>query len=86
MHTRSKRYRKSFEQQQYEELLSSGIAAQKSGDRDQARNYLDRATEILPADARAWLWLSATTDDLNEQREYLEIALAADPTNSAAKR
>ena len=86
MNTRSKRNRKSFEQQQYEELLSSGIAAQKCGDRNQARNYLDRATEILPADARAWLWLSATTDDLNEQREYLEIALAADPSNSAAKR
>jgi DNA-directed RNA polymerase subunit RPC12/RpoP len=86
MNTRANKYRKSFEQHQYEELLSSGIAAQKSGDRDQAHNYLTRATEILPTDTRAWLWLSATTDDLNEQREYLEIALASDPNNSAAKR
>ncbi len=86
MNTRSKRYWKKFELQQYEELLSSGIAALKGGDRDQARNFLNRATEILPTDTRAWLWLSATTDDLNEQREYLEIALASDPNNSAAKR
>jgi DNA-directed RNA polymerase subunit RPC12/RpoP len=86
MNTRSKRYWKKFELQQYEELLSSGIAALKSGDRDQSRNFLHRATEILPTDTRAWLWLSATTDDLNEQREYLEIALASDPNNSAAKR
>jgi DNA-directed RNA polymerase subunit RPC12/RpoP len=41
---------------------------------------------MKPADTRPWLWLSSTTDDPSEQREYLEQALAADPTNGAARR
>ena len=37
-------------------------------------------------DPRPWLWLSGTTDDPEEKRNYLEHVLAADPNNSAAKR
>jgi hypothetical protein len=41
---------------------------------------------MKPGDPLPWLWLSATTEDLDEQRDFLERALAADPTNAAARR
>lgn len=75
-----------FDELQYEQTLNVGIAAARAGEREQARSLLRKALEMKPDDSRTWLWLSATTDDLAEQREYLEEALAADPHNSAAKR
>ncbi|MFN3309000.1 MAG: hypothetical protein ACK44E_07300 [Anaerolineales bacterium] len=41
---------------------------------------------MKPTDSQPWLWLSATTQDPKEQKEYLEYALAADPNNGAARR
>ncbi len=41
---------------------------------------------MKPTDPEPWLWLSATTDDAEEQRDYLEHAVAADPGNAAARR
>jgi ribosomal protein S27E len=75
-----------FDTLQYERLLNAGIAAIKGGDRLQARQLLQKVTEMKPSDPQPWLWLSATTDDPAEQRDYLEYALAADPGNNAAKR
>jgi hypothetical protein len=69
-----------------EDLLNRGIAAAKAGQRDEARFFLQKATELDPRDARPWVWLSSTTDDPKEQRGYLEYALAADPHNATAKR
>ena len=63
-----------------------GIAALKGGDRLQARRWLTQATMLKLSDARPWLWLSGTTDDPLEQRDYLEKAVAADPSNAAARR
>ncbi len=77
---------RNFDQVQFEELLSAGIAALKGGDRQQARQLFTRVVEIKSSDPRPWLWLSGTTDDPQEQRDYLENALAADPNNSAARR
>lgn len=51
-----------------------------------AQTLLNRALLLNSADARPYLWLSTTTDDPEEQREYLEKAVAADPTNAAARR
>ena len=75
-----------FDALQYERLLNAGIAAIKGGDRLQARQLLQKVTEMKPSDPQPWLWLSATTDDPAEQWDYLEYALAADPGNHAAKR
>lgn len=47
---------------------------------------LFKAVEMKPTDPHPWLWLSATTDDPDEQRDYLEHAVAADPGNAAARR
>lgn len=74
------------DEQYFEELLRDGITALKGGDRYLARRLLERATIVKAVDARPWLWLSGTTDDLNEQRQLLEKAVAADPSNPAAAR
>jgi DNA-directed RNA polymerase subunit RPC12/RpoP len=78
--------RREFDRQHYEQLIRSGIAAVKGGDRAQASALLQKAVDIDPTDARPWLWLSATTDSLDEQRDYLEHAVAAEPGNTAARR
>lgn len=75
-----------YDEDQYRYTLISGIAAVKSGNLDQARTLLKKAVEMKFNDPQPWLWLSATTDDLSERREYLEYALAADPNNGAARR
>jgi DNA-directed RNA polymerase subunit RPC12/RpoP len=74
------------DEQYFEELLRDGITALKGGDRHLARRLLQRATMVKAVDARPWLWLSGTTDDLNEQRQLLEKAVAADPSNPTAAR
>jgi ribosomal protein L37E len=74
------------DEQYFEELLRDGITALKGGDRHLARRLLQRATMVKATDARPWLWLSGTTDDLNEQRQLLEKAVAAEPGNPSAAR
>jgi DNA-directed RNA polymerase subunit RPC12/RpoP len=76
----------SIEDRNHEQLVRDGINAAKSGNRSLARRLLERAALTNPADARIWLWLSSTTDDPGEQRKYLERAVAADPSNAAARR
>lgn len=72
--------------EEFERLLSYGIAALKGGDKAQARRWLEKATRIRTTDARPWLWLSGTTENVNEQRTFLERAVSADPANAAARR
>jgi DNA-directed RNA polymerase subunit RPC12/RpoP len=76
----------SFNDQIFEQLVQEGIAAVKGGNRQQARQLLNRAVSINRSDARVWIWLSATTDEPEEQRGYLEQAVAADPSNATARR
>lgn len=76
----------SFNDLSFEQLLQEGIAAIKGGNRQQARRLLEQAERIKQSDARLWIWLSATTDDVQEQRSFLERAVAADPSNATARR
>ncbi len=75
-----------FDELQYSQLVNAGIAAVKGKDRQAARRMLFKAVEMKPTDPVPWLWLSATTDDPDEQRDYLEHAVAADPGNAAVRR
>jgi DNA-directed RNA polymerase subunit RPC12/RpoP len=68
------------------ELVQHGRAALKDGKRERARQLLLQATDYDRDNSDAWLWLSATTNDLGEQKQYLEWALAANPSNGAAIR
>lgn len=78
--------RDDFDEQQYESLIQAGIAAVKAKDYEQGISLLLKATQMKPGDARPWIWLSATTSDPQEQRNYLGYALAIDPNNSAARQ
>jgi predicted RNA-binding Zn-ribbon protein involved in translation (DUF1610 family) len=71
---------------EYENLIREGTMAAKTGNRALARRLLTRANTLKPNDARPYLWLSATTDDPHEQRDYLDNALACDPSLEAAQR
>lgn len=70
----------------YEELLRDGITAAKNGQTRLAVSLLNQALHLQPHDARPYVWLSATTQDPEEQRDYLEKAAAIDPYNTAARR
>ncbi len=71
------------------DLLRTGIIEAKTGDRNVARRYLDRAIymtgshEVL---AEAWFWMSEVTDDPVEKRKALENCLAHDMRHSRARR
>jgi DNA-directed RNA polymerase subunit RPC12/RpoP len=75
-----------FSDRNYEDLVREGILAAKTDKRALARRLLLQASRLRPLDARPWLWLSQTTDDLDKRREYLERAVGVDPGNTAAVR
>jgi DNA-directed RNA polymerase subunit RPC12/RpoP len=76
----------SIESLEFEQLIQDGIIAVKNGNRTLAKKLLDQAALINSTDSRIWIWLSATTDDLQERRTYLAHAVAIDPSNATAKR
>jgi hypothetical protein len=71
------------------ELLKSGIIEAKTGNRESARRYLDRAVyisndpEVL---AEAWFWMSEVVDDPVEKRKALENCLVHDLQHARARR
>src|SRR5215207_3326561 len=71
------------------ELLRSGIIDAKSGNRESARRYLDRAVymsndhDVL---AEAWFWMSEVIDAPAEKRRALENCLAHDLGHARARR
>jgi hypothetical protein len=71
---------------QSELLTRRGIAALKAGELAQAQELLAQATEANPRNEQAWLWLSGTTQDAEEQRYCLERVLAINPQHPAAQR
>jgi DNA-directed RNA polymerase subunit RPC12/RpoP len=76
----------SITDREFDQLIQDGIIAVKNGNRSLAKKLLEQAALTNSTDVRIWIWLSATTDDLEERRNYLEHAVAVDPSNAAAKR
>ena len=73
-------------ERQFEEYLRDGITAVKAGNQKLAQSQLIRANIINGLDARPYIWLSATTNDPEEQKNFLEKAFAIDPHNTTARR
>lgn len=71
---------------QFDEILNEGIIAARSGNRRLAQSLLNQAAMMRPTDSRPFVWLSATTDDVNEQIDFLEQALACNPQDVNARR
>lgn len=71
------------------DLMVRGVAAAKSGDRDEAKFYLEwviRSDADLEQQSNAWYWLSLCTDSPDEKRNCLENVLAAFPGHPEARR
>ena len=71
------------------ELLRSGIIDAKTGNKEGARRYLDRAVYISNDHdvlAEAWFWMSEVLDDKVEKRKALENCLANDLRHARARR
>ena len=70
----------------FEMILRDGISAAKDGQHTLAQSLLRRAILLNGRDARPYIWLSSTTEDAEERRQYLEQAVAVEPANVAARR
>ena len=57
----------------------------KRGNRATAAQHLGALTMMCPKFADPWVWLTATTDDLAERKDYLENALAQEPAHPLAR-
>src|SRR5512138_3257129 len=71
------------------QLLKSGIIDAKSGNKESARRYLDRAVYISNDHdvlAEAWFWMSHVIDDKVEKRKALESCLVHDLHHARARR
>ena len=71
------------------ELLRSGIIDAKTGNKNSARQYLDRAIYMAGSHemlAEAWFWMSEVLDDAAEKRKALENCLAHDLHHTRARR
>lgn len=64
--------------------LQSGIAAFKSGKREDARKYLIAAVKENPKDENAWGWLYQVANNNNERIECLKKVTAINPNNEKA--
>ncbi len=67
-----------------QQLMTEGRAAALAGDTFTARARFRRATELDSDNVEAWIGLSSVVPILAEKREYLQRALAIDPTNAEA--
>jgi hypothetical protein len=71
------------------ELLRSGIIDAKSGSRESARHYLDRAIYMTTSHellAEAWFWMGEVLTDPQERRKAYQNCLAHDLRHTRAKR
>ncbi len=68
------------------DLLKEGIEAARTGDKTHARTLLEQVVEQDQRNEKAWFWLAAVTDDLDEKRVCLGNVLVINPYNARAKR
>jgi tetratricopeptide (TPR) repeat protein len=66
--------------------FQQAIRYYKQGDRETAQRFLRQVLLEDPTFVPAWLWMSAVVDDLAQQRDCLERALAIDPQCEPAIR
>ncbi|HVU15035.1 MAG TPA: hypothetical protein VHD90_27365 [Phototrophicaceae bacterium] len=69
-----------------EAMVREGINAYKTGNKDEARVLLLKATELDQYNEQAWLWLSGLMETPDDQRTCLENVLAINPNNERAKQ
>jgi Tol biopolymer transport system component len=68
-----------------QELLRSGIDAAKQGDRQTARELLERVVELDERNEKGWLWLYSVSETDEDRRSCLTKVLDINPANEKAK-
>ena len=66
--------------------LMQGIQLVQAGQKAEALAYLRHAARTEEIGVEGWLWLAAATDDLEEYRYCVEMALQLDPYHPIAQR
>lgn len=66
-------------------VLEQGIEAAKAHDYAAARRFLEQAVEKDQHDEKAWFWLAAVVDDIDEKRICLNNVLIINPENARAR-
>lgn len=69
-----------------EEILRQGIEAAHAGDRATARALLEQAVARDENNERAWFWLAAAAETVEQKRACLERVIAINPLNDRAQR
>ena len=69
-----------------DQRLWQAIALSRSGDKAGARKLLESIIEQDPQNAMAWVWMTDVTDNKDEKRYCLEIALSIAPDDEMIKR
>ncbi len=67
------------------DLLNKGKLAATSGQKDLAREALQRVVEMEPNNEEAWLWLSGVASNLTAVKQALQHVLALNANNQQAK-
>jgi tetratricopeptide (TPR) repeat protein len=65
-----------------QQLIQEGNAALRAGDTLTAQKYFRRATELDPEKSTAWVGMARSVRAFREKQEYLQRALALDPSNA----
>lgn len=69
-----------------EGMVNEAIRAYKSGKKDEAQALLVKATELDENSEKAWMWLSAVVESIDDQMVCLENVLVINPDNKDARR
>ena len=67
-------------------LIEQGQRALQAGNKDEAQQFLIRATELEEKNEDAWLWLAAAVESEDEQRICLDNVLVLNPDNEQARQ
>ncbi|MBN1200472.1 MAG: PD40 domain-containing protein [Anaerolineae bacterium] len=71
---------------QLDELLREGIQAARAGDKTLARDLLEQVVEQDQHNEKAWFWLAAVVDSIDEKRICLGNVIVINPGNQRAQR
>jgi hypothetical protein len=71
---------------QVDDLLKKGIEAAKGKDTATARALLEQVVQMDQHNEKAWFWLAAVTDEIEEKRICLGNVLVINPNNSRAQK
>jgi len=67
-------------------MVQAAVRAYRGGEKEEARQLLEKATELDPMHEQAWMWMSAVVESPEDQRTCLENVLYINPNNENAKR